>query len=96
MNELVTIRTFNSSSDLEMVKTYLESFEIECYSKDEIINRTYVPNVTGGAKLQVRGEQLEEAVTHLIEGGYLKQEDLEFDPSPEFKFIDKLLSKFRK
>lgn len=96
MNELVTLRTFNSSYDLEMAKTYLESFGIECFSKDEIINRTYVPNVTGGAKLQVREEQLEEAITHLIEGGYLKQEDIELEPSPEFKFIDKLLSKFRK
>lgn len=94
MNELVTVRTFNSSSDLEMVKTYLESFEIECFSKDEINNRAYIANVNGGAKLLVRQEQLEDAIKHLVEGGYLKEEDL--GPSPEFKFIDKLLSKFRK
>lgn len=94
MNQLITVRTFNSSSDLEMVKVYLESFGIECFTKDEINNRAYIANVNGGAKLLVREEQLEDAVTHLIEGGYLKEEDLE--PSPEFKFIDKLLSKFRK
>lgn len=94
MNQLTTIRTFNSSSDLEMVKIYLESFGIECFTKDEIINRAYIANVNGGAKLQVREEQLEEAISHLIEGGYLKKEDLE--PTPEFKFIDKMLSKFRK
>ena len=94
MNQLITIRTFNSSSDLEMVKIYLESFGIECFTKDEINNRAYIANVNGGAKLQVREEQLEEAISHLLEGGYLKKEDLE--PTPEFKFIDKVLSKFRK
>lgn len=94
MNQLTTIRTFSSSSDLEMVKIYLESFGIECFTQDEIINRAYIANVNGGAKLQVREEQLEEAIGHLIEGGYLKKED--FEPTPEFKFIDKILSKFRK
>ncbi|MEA4937154.1 hypothetical protein SDC9_160900 [bioreactor metagenome] len=94
MNQLVTIRTFNGSSDLEMVRTYLESFEIECFTKDEIISRADVSNINGGAKLLIREEQLEEAITHLLEGGYLKKED--FEPTPEFKFVDKILSKFRK
>lgn len=94
MEQLVTIRTFNSSCDLEMVKTYLESYGIVCYTKDEINNRAYIANVNGGAKLQVKEESLEEAIAHLIEGGYLTKEDLE--PSPGIKFIDKILSKFRK
>lgn len=94
MEQLVTIRTFNSSCDLEMVKTYLESYGIVSYTKDEINNRAYIANVNGGAKLQVKEECLEEAIAHLIEGGYLTKEDLE--PSPEIKFIDKILSKFRK
>lgn len=94
MEQLITIRTFNSSSDLEMVKTYLESCGIACYTKDEINNRAYIANVNGGAKLQVKEESLDEAITHLIEGGYLSKEDME--PSPEIKFIDKILSKFRK
>lgn len=94
MEQLITLRTFNSSSELEMAKSYLESNGIECFSKDEIINRTYIPTVIGGAQLQVREEQLEEAIAHLIEGGYLKKED--FEPSSEFKFVDKILSKFRK
>ncbi|MDD4490816.1 MAG: DUF2007 domain-containing protein [Paludibacter sp.] len=94
MEQLVTIRTFNSSSDLEMVKIYLESYGIDCYTKDEINNRAYIANVNGGAKLQVKEDRLEEAITYLVEGGYLTKEDME--PSPEIKFIDKILSKFRK
>ncbi|MDD3077576.1 MAG: DUF2007 domain-containing protein [Paludibacter sp.] len=94
MSELVTIRTFSSSVDFEMVKAYLESMGIECFGKDEIINRAYLANVNGGAKLQVREEQAEEAVKLLIQGGYLKDEDLE--PTPEMKWITKLLNRFKK
>jgi hypothetical protein len=94
MNELITVRTFSSSSDFQMVKVYLESFGIECFTKDEVINRAYLANVNGGVKLQVREEQLEDAIRFLKEGGYLTEEDLE--PSPEFKWIDNILSKFRK
>lgn len=94
MEKLITLRSFNSSSELDIAMAYLESNGIECFSKDEIMSRTYVSNVVGGAKLQVKEEQLEDAIARLIEGGYLKKENLE--PSPEFKFIDKILSKFRK
>jgi hypothetical protein len=94
MDELVTIRSFSSSVDYEMVKSYLESCGIECYGRDEIINRAYFANVNGGAKLQVKKKQLEEAIKLLYEGGYLKEEDLE--PSPEMKWIDSFLTKFRK
>lgn len=94
MNKLITIRTFSNSIDFEMAKTYLESMGISCYDKDEITNRAYLSNVNGGVKLQVEEEQMEEAVKLLIDGGYLKTEDLE--ASPEMKWLDKLLSKFRK
>jgi hypothetical protein len=93
MEELVTIRTFSSSVDFEMAKAYLESSGIECYGRDEIVNRAYLANVNGGVKLEVRKEQLEDAVNLLIEGGYLKMED--FEPSVELKWLDKILSKFR-
>jgi hypothetical protein len=94
MDELVTIQSFSSSVDFEMVKSYLESCGIECYGKDEIINRSYFSNVNGGVKLQVKKKQVEEALNLLHEGGYLKEEDLE--PSPEMKWIDSILRKFRK
>ena len=94
MEKLVNIRTFSQSTDFEMVKTYLESMGIECFGRDEITNRAYLANVNGGVKLDVRASQAEEAIKLLMEGGYLKPED--FEPTPEFKFVDKILSKFRK
>ena len=94
MEKLVNIRTFSQSTDFEMVKSYLESMGIECFGRDEITNRAYLANVNGGVKLDVRASQAEEAIKLLMEGGYLKPED--FEPTPEFKFVDKILSKFRK
>lgn len=94
MDNLVTVRTFSSSIDFEFAKAYLESSGIECFGKDEIVNRAYLANVNGGVKLEVKTEQFDEAVRILTDGGYLIKEDLE--PSVELKWIDKLLSRFRK
>ena len=94
MEKLVNIRTFSQSADFEMVKAYLESMGIECFGRDEIINRAYLANVNGGVKLDVLESQAEEAIKLLLEAGYLKPED--FEPIPEFKFVDKILRKFRK
>jgi len=91
MSKLVTVRTFSQSIDFEMVKSYLESFGIECFGRDEILNRDYA-NINGGVKLQVSSEQAEEAVKLLIDGGYLKPED--FEPTPEIKWMEKILNHF--
>ena len=94
MNQLITIRTFSSSIDAEMVRSYLESLGVNCYIKDEFINRAYVSNVAGGVKLQVEEENLETAIMLLKDGGYLTDKDLE--PSSEYKFIEKIIAKFTK
>ncbi|MDP4239374.1 MAG: hypothetical protein Q8904_07895 [Bacteroidota bacterium] len=94
MEELVIIRTFSSSKDFQFAKSYLESFGIECFGRDEVINRAYVDIADGGVKLQVRTEQAEEAVKLLFEGGYLKAED--FEPTAEMKWMEKILNSFRK
>lgn len=94
MSELVTLRAFNNTNDFEIVKSYLESFEIECFAQDENMTSTYWTGVVGGVKLQVRSEQAEEAIKLLMEAGYLKKED--FEPSTELKWMDKILSFFRK
>ena len=94
MEELITIRGFESSLEYELAKSFLESCGIECFGKDEINNRAFISNANGGAKLQVKPEQLEEAIQLLFEKGYLKQEDME--PTQEFKFIEKIISKFTK
>lgn len=93
MSDLITIRSFNSSLDFEMAKSYLASFGIECYGQDEVINRAYIANVNGGVKLQVAEDKTEEAIKLLLAGGYLKDED--FEPTVEMKWMDKILSKFR-
>ena len=93
MNNLVTVRSFSSSTDFAMVKSYLESFEIECFVQDEIINRDYT-NANGGIKLQVRAEQAEEAIKLLMERGYLKAED--FEPTAEMKFVEKVMNFFKR
>jgi hypothetical protein len=93
MSELVTVRTFSQTIDFEMVKSYLESYEIECFGQDEILNRDYA-NVNGGVKLQVRSEQAEEAIKRLFEGGYLKAED--FELTAEMKWVEKILNFFKK
>lgn len=94
MSNLVTIRSFINSTDYEMAKSFLESYGIICIGQDEIINRVYIGNVNGGVKLQVKTEDSNEAIRLLMEAGYLKDSD--FEPSPAIKWIDKLLSKFRK
>lgn len=91
MEGLVTVRSFSLSTEYEIVKSYLESYEIECFGQDEIINRDYA-NANGGIKLQVRSEQAEEAIKILMEGGYLKAED--FEPTTEIKWVEKLLKWF--
>ncbi len=93
MTELITVRTFSLSTEFEMAKSYLESYEIECFGQDELINRDYV-NANGGIKLQVRTEQAEEAVKILMEAGYLKPED--FEPIAEMKWVEKVLKFFNR
>ena len=93
MEELVTVRTFTRSIEFEMVKSYLESFEIDCFGQDEILNRDYA-NVNGGVKLQVRSQQAEQAIKLLMDGGYLKAED--FEPSTEMKWVEKVLNFFKR
>ena len=94
MDKLVTVRTFSQSIDFEMAKSYLESCGIDCFGKNEIINRAYIDLVDGGIQLQVSEEQVEDAVKLLFEKGYLKAED--FEPSPEMKWMEKLLNHFKR
>lgn len=94
MDKLVTISSFSHSVELEMIKSYLESFEIQCFVKDEWSNQTNVTLLNGGIKLQVYSVQAEEAIRLLIEKGYLKPED--FEPSAEMKWIEKIITFFKR
>ena len=77
MNNFVTIKSFASSVDFEMVISYLASCGIECFGRDEITNRAYLNGVNGGVKLQVSEDKVEETINLLLEGGYITKEDLE-------------------
>jgi len=94
MEKLVTIRTFSQSIDFEMVKSYLESCGIDCFGKNEIINRAYIDLVDGGIQLQVPEVQAEDAIKLLLEKGYLKAED--FEPTSEMKWMGKILNYFKR
>lgn len=94
MENLITLISFSNSTDFELVKSYLESEGIECFGKDEITNRTYFSNVNGGAKLQVKEEQLDKAIQILTEKGYIKPED--FELSPEMKWAENVIVKIKK
>lgn len=94
MDELVIIRTFSSSMDLQMVKAYLESMGIECFVRDETVNRAYLANVNGGAKLLVENSKADEAIKLLIDGGYLTPKD--FEPPTELKWAEKFIEFFKK
>jgi len=50
--------------------------------------------VDGGIQLQVPEEQVEDTIKLLFEKGYLKAED--FEPSPEMKWMEKLLNHFKR
>ena len=93
MDERITVRTFSSSVDFEMVKAYLESCGIECFGKDEFTNRAYLANVNGGVKLQVHPDQLDEAIQLLIDGGYIKPEDME--STAELQWAEKIINKIK-
>lgn len=81
MDKLVTVKTFTYASDAGMVQAFLESEGIYSFLKDEYMSDLYAgANVVGGAKLQVRSEDVENAIKVLREGGYLDDRDLQ--PSP--------------
>lgn len=94
MDKLITIQTFLDPTQYELARAYLSSEGIKSFGKDAIMQRTYPAQAIGGIDLQVLESNVERALEVLTEGGYFKAVDLE--PSPAIKWIDKILSKFRK
>jgi len=96
-NDLVTIKTSNIPGELSVAKTYLESNDIFCYLKDELINQVH-PFAMGGIKLQVKEDDAVRAVELLIEGGFAKKEDYEIPESTlrMVKIYEKISSFFNK
>jgi hypothetical protein len=75
-------------------RSLLESEGIECFTVDELTTQVYPIAGIGGVKLQVKEEDVEEAVKILVDGGFLIEEDLK--PSGLYESIGKFLEKFKK
>ena len=94
MPQFITIATFTLPSELAVVKSKLESEGILCYAKNELTvqSHNFLSNAIGGIALQVKQEQVEEAMEILNLGGYQTIDEL-----PLSAFEKKLTdAKFRK
>lgn len=63
MNELVTIKSYMASHELLVDRSKLESFGIECFTKDEMTSQVlnFYSQLKGGIQLQVRKNDLQKA-----------------------------------
>ena len=63
MNNLITIKHYVFPHELLIDKSKLESFGIECFTKDELTVQVhnFYSNAIGGIKLQIRESDLEKA-----------------------------------
>jgi len=76
MQNLVTIKIFSYQSELYLVKSFLESEGVECFTENEFINQIYPVGTDAlGCKLQVAEQDFEKAIQLLIEGGFAKKDD---------------------
>ena len=96
MQELITIKTFNTHADLGVVRSYLEAAGIRCFVADEYINTVnpFYTNASGGIKLQVAEDDAPEAARLLVEGGFATPED--FDPPREMVAVGRALERIKK
>jgi hypothetical protein len=94
MENLVTVITYSEPTEMLIPKSLLESEGIECFVIDEMMSRLYPTGAVGGIKLQVREQVAEQAVKILIDGGFLKEEELK--PSGLYEFVGRILKKIGK
>lgn len=80
-SEWITVKTFNMSHESLVIKSFLESEDIECFVKDSLTVQIdpFYSNSLGGAKLQVREADYNRAIALLMEKCYLKKEDFKED-----------------
>lgn len=79
MDTFITVKTFTLPQQAYIIKGRLESEGIRCFLQDELTVQTmnFYSNTIGGVKLQVREEDLSDAVMILEEEGYLIDRDFE-------------------
>ena len=93
MVNYVTVLTFTYSHEVAIVRGRLESEGIDCFVQDELTVQVhpFYSNAIGGVKLQVREQDLKQAVEILRETGYITDEDLR--PSKELENLNKIFSR---
>ena len=93
MSALVTIKTFTYSHEVAVIASRLEADGIRCFVQDGLTTQIhpFMSSAIGGVKLQVREEDVEEAIAMLKESGDLT--DCDFDPSPSQLRLYRILSK---
>ncbi|WP_029903486.1 hypothetical protein [Prevotella sp. 10(H)] len=74
MDELVTVKTSDFEADLAIAKSYLIDNGIDCVVNGEYI--TIGLPEGGGARLQVMSDNYNRAVELLVQGGFLRREDV--------------------
>ncbi len=75
MNNWITIRSFTYPHEAHMAKAMLESEGIEVFIKDELtaqVNNFY-SNAIGGVKLLVKQSDYSQALSILVEAGYISE-----------------------
>ncbi len=79
MSSLVTILTIPFPGNVSIIKARLESEGIECYTKDDTTIQVdpLISNAVGGVKLQVREEDVPQAMEILYSEGYANREEVE-------------------
>lgn len=92
-DNLVTVITFTYQSELMVIRSRLESEGIQCFVENELTAQVqpFYSNAIGGIKLQVKEEDVANAIEILKEGGYLKDENLKTPKLPAI--LDKYTSK---
>ncbi len=75
MKDWITIYTVNLPQDSYLMKSLLESCEIEVFLKDELTIQSdnFLSPALNGVKVQVRESQVTEAISILKEHGYIEK-----------------------
>jgi len=93
MSEYVTILSLPYPQQIYIIKARLESEGIECFIKDELTIQTdpFLSNALGGIKLQVKEENVKEALKILDSEGYQRYKEDTTNPYQKLEgFANKL------
>lgn len=88
MKERIIIASFQSQSQIAVVRSLLESEGIITWTKDELTIQSdnFLANAVGGIKLIIEADDAEKAKTLLIEGGFLPEDN--FEPSKLDQYLN--------